>query len=205
VQGFAGAAAVVTLLAAAGCLIEDQSEGFPGVAVVGGDRPDGGASAAGGAGAAGGGSEGGFTGTGGSDGEGSAKNCSALPFGCVCAPTEPTQVAACTTASVVKKAGQQGACCQNDVNCICVAYECVRAGGGCSCQLAQASVTGTRVDDCGTVTTNPAIRCCRSYGQCICGTADCLLTETPVAGCSVQDLLSCAAGERSVSTCAVVP
>jgi hypothetical protein len=194
VQGFAVAATAVTLLAGAGCLVDESNDGFPGVAVVGGNESRGG-----GAGAD---SQGGFAGAG---GEGSAKHCSALPFGCVCSPTEPTQVGACTMASVIKKAGQQGVCCDNDVNCICLAYECVRAGGGCSCQLAQASLAGTRVDDCAAVTTNPTIKCCRSYGQCVCAAADCLLTETIVAGCSVQDLLSCAAGERTVGTCEVVP
>jgi len=128
-------------------------------------------------------------------------NCSALPFGCICAPSEPTQVGACTTTSVVKMAGQRGACCRNEVNCICVAYECVRMGGGCACQLAQAGTAGARVDDCGAAPANPAIKCCRSYGQCVCSATDCLLTETPVPDCSARDLAACAAGEAAVASC----
>jgi len=88
---------------------------------------------------------------------GTAMHCSALPFGCACGPEEPTQVGACNTTSVVKIAGQQGVCCDNSFNCICVAYECVRgAGSGCSCQLAQASMAGTRVENCSAVTASAA-------------------------------------------------
>jgi len=138
---------------------------------------------------------------GGGDGGGAATHCSALPFGCVCSPTEPSQVGACNTASVVQKAGQRSICCDNPYNCICVAYECVRDGSGsCSCQLA-AATAGTRVDDCGAVTTNPAIKCCRSYGQCVCSTLDCLPIETQVSGCSVTDLLTCDVGSDSVPAC----
>jgi hypothetical protein len=179
-------------VAAAGCFLQQDSGGYPGTSSTsstssraGSDGSDGGAGGSG-EGAAGG---------------GAAMNCSALPFGCVCAPAEPSQVGACTTSSVIKGPSQRGACCDNGFNCICVAYECVRMGGGCACQLAQASLAGARVDDCAAVTVNPAIKCCRSYGQCVCGTVDCLLTETQVAGCSVQDLLTCAAGEATVASC----
>jgi hypothetical protein len=96
--------------------------------------------------------------------------------------------------------GQQGVCCDNAFNCTCVAYECVRLAGACTCGLAAGS-PGTRVDDCSAATANPAIKCCRSYGQCVCSSTDCLLTETQVSGCSVQDLLICPAGDVSVDAC----
>jgi hypothetical protein len=128
-------------------------------------------------------------------------NCSALPFGCVCSPAEPSQVGACTTSSVAETPGQQGVCCAGAIHCICVAYECVRTGGACTCQLAQASAPAMRVDDCSAVTANPDVKCCRSYGQCVCSATDCLLTETQVSGCGVQDLLGCGAGETSVASC----
>jgi hypothetical protein len=128
-------------------------------------------------------------------------NCSALPFGCVCSPEEPTQVSACTTTSVANAAGQRGVCCAGPLNCICVAYECLRLGGGCSCQLTASNAPGTRLEDCGDVTANPAIKCCRSHGQCVCSSADCLLTEFRVSNCSVHDLAWCARGEDSVASC----
>ncbi len=128
-------------------------------------------------------------------------NCSALPFGCICSPIEPSQVGACNTSAVVRIPGQQAVCCNNAFNCTCVAYECVRTGGACTCGLAAASA-GARVDDCSAATVaNPAITCCRGYGQCVCGSADCLLTETQVSGCSVQDLLICPVGDVNVDAC----
>jgi hypothetical protein len=190
---------VASLMPAGGCFLEESAGGF----AAGRRQVDGGAAGDGQAGAPGGdgGAAAGGAEVGGSAGGGSAMNCSALPFGCVCSPSEPSQAGACTTASVVKMPGQQGVCCDNSFNCVCVAYECVRVGGGCSCQLAVAAAAGMRVDNCSAVTVNPGIKCCRSYGQCVCGVADCLLTETPVSGCSVQDLLACSPGESSVSSC----
>ena len=179
-RGVSIAAILLAPVAAAGCFLQKDAGGYAGsssTSYAGGD---------------GGGDDG---------GGGTAMNCSALPFGCVCAPAEPSQVGACTTSSVVKMSGQRGVCCDNGFNCICVAYECVMTGGGCACQLAQASLAGARVDDCGAATADPAIKCCRSYGQCVCSTVDCLLTETQVPGCSVQDLLTCADGEASPTTC----
>lgn len=129
-------------------------------------------------------------------------HCSALPFGCVCSPTEPSQVGACNTGSVIAASGQRSVCCNNPYNCICVAYECVRTNGSsCSCQLAAATAEGTRVDDCGTVSASPAIKCCRSYGQCVCSTLDCLPIETQVSNCNLTDLLTCDVGNDSVSAC----
>jgi len=129
-------------------------------------------------------------------------HCSALPFGCVCSSTEPSQVAACNTASVIATPGQRSVCCNSPYNCICVAYECVRANGSsCSCQLAAATAEGTRVDDCGTVSASSTIKCCRSYGQCVCSTLDCLPIETQVSNCNVMDLLTCDVGNDSVSAC----
>ena len=55
-------------------------------------------------------------------------------------------------------------------NCTCVAYECVRMAGACTCGLATDSA-GTRVDNCSAATANPAIKCCRSYWQCVCSSA----------------------------------
>lgn len=134
--------------------------------------------------------------------DGAALHCSALPFGCVCSPTEPSQASACNIASVIAMPGQQSVCCNNAYDCICVAYECVRVNGSsCSCQLAASNSEGTRVDDCGAVSANPAIKCCRSYGQCVCSNLDCLPIETLVPGCSVKDLLTCDVGNDSVSSC----
>jgi len=195
------ALALVGVVAAwpAGCML-DQTSNFAGSATVGGTdagpvAEDGGAGADGGAV---GESDGG---RGGSEG-GGAMHCSALPFGCVCAPTEPSQVGACNTQSVIKMPGQQSVCCDSPYNCICVAYECVRiSASNCSCQLAAASLAGTRVDDCGAVAGNAAINCCRSYGQCVCSTMECLLVETKVPDCNIQDLLTCDVGNDSVSRC----
>jgi hypothetical protein len=131
---------------------------------------------------------------------GDATGCSALPFGCVCSPTEPTQVRACTATSVVTGTGQRGVCCSNPFRCICASYECVRTGGACTCQLATTGA-GARVDDCSGVTDRPSIRCCLSYGQCVCSSVACLLTEAEVPNCSVQTLLGCPAGEGRVETC----
>lgn len=133
-------------------------------------------------------------------GGGMAMGCSSLPFGCVCSPGEPTQVRACTRTSVAMGPGQRGVCCGNPFQCICLAYECVRIGGGCSCQLA-APGGGTRVDDCSAVTANASIKCCRSFGQCVCSSTACLFTETSVPSCSVDDLLACPPGDTSVTTC----
>jgi len=196
-----GRALFVTVIAAslvpAGCFLEQDAGGF-----AAGGHVDAGATGDGRQGEDDGGGGGiGGAAAGGAAGGGSAMNCSALPFGCVCSPSEPSQVSACTTASVVGMPAQQGVCCDNSFTCLCVAYECVRTGGACSCQLAVAAAAGMRVDDCTAVTTNAGVTCCRSYGQCVCGAAACLVTETPVTGCSVQDLLTCSPGERSVSSC----
>ena len=67
--------------------------------------------------------------------------------------------------------------------------------------MRRALTAGTRVDDCGAVTANPAIKCCRSYGQCVCSTLDCLPIETQVSSCSVADLLICDVGSNSVPVC----
>jgi hypothetical protein len=193
------AAIIVASLMPAGCFLEASVGGFAASGHV-----DGAASAdapAGGPEQDGGGGGGIGAGDGGSAAGGSAMNCSALPFGCVCSPSEPSQVGACTTASVVRMPAQHGVCCDNSFNCVCVAYECLRVAGGCSCQLAVAAAAGMRVDDCSALTANPGIKCCRSYGQCVCGAADCPLTDTPVPGCSVQDLLACSPGESSVRSC----
>jgi hypothetical protein len=195
VRGFRLGAVLAASLAAGGCFLQRSSDGFAGGGSVagnggqGGDTPEGQGGSGAAAGAVGGG------------GAAGAMNCSALPFGCICAPSEPTQVAACTTSSVLKVAGQRGLCCDGAINCICVAYECVRTGGACNCQLAQPSLTGMRVDDCSGVTANPSITCCRGYGQCVCSFGGCLPTETQVSGCSVQDLLSCEVGETGVEGC----
>ena len=183
-RGSSQVAVVLALLVPAGCsLLREGSGGYAaGSGTAGVDGQDG---------SAGGGG-------------GTAMHCSALPpFGCACGPEEPTQVGACNTTSVVKMPGQQGVCCDNAFNCICVAYECVRgAGSGCSCQLAQPSMAGTRVENCSAVTASPTIKCCRGYGTCVCSSMDCVAgLETQVSGCSVQDLLACAVGEVSVGSC----
>jgi hypothetical protein len=213
------ATVVLASLMPAGCILQENSGGYAagGSGAVAGDGHDGGAADAQDEGAGDGpddpgadlpadgedASGGDGDGGGGSDGAGgAAMHCSALPFGCVCAPLEPSQVGACNTGSVIKMPGQRSVCCNNPYNCICVAYECVRiSGSNCSCQLAAASLAGTRVDDCGAVTGNPAIKCCRSYGQCICSTMDCLPIETQVPNCNIQDLLACDVGSESVSRC----
>jgi hypothetical protein len=187
-RSFSLAVVVLASLVPAGCFLKKDSGGFAGGGNLGGnDGGDGGS--------------GGVPGNGGSGAGGLAMNCSALPFGCVCSPEEPTQVSACNTTSVVKMPEQRGVCCDNAFNCICVAYECVRMGGGCSCQLAQASVAGTRVDNCSAVTASATIKCCRGYGTCVCSSMDCLPFEMQVTGCSVQDLLVCDIGNRSVQSC----
>jgi hypothetical protein len=162
----------------AGTVAEDAGVGADGVAV---GEPDGG--------------------TGGSDGA-AAMHCSALPFGCVCSPTEPSQVGACNIGSVIKMPGQRSVCCDSPYNCICVAYECVRiSASNCSCQLAAASLAGTRVDECSAPAGSGPIKCCRGYGQCVCSSLDCLPIETPVPSCNIQDLLVCDVGGDSVSRC----
>jgi hypothetical protein len=191
---------VLALLAPGACT---PQEGYGGYAVVGsgagGDRGEDG-SAPDESDESGVGGEAGSRG--GDTGGGGAMNCSALPFGCVCSPTEPSQVGACTAESVLKTPGQQGVCCDNSFYCTCVAYECVLINGAsCACQLADKSLGGTRADDCGATTVNAAVKCCRSYGQCVCSTADCLFTETQVSGCSVQDLLACDVGSARVQSC----
>ena len=193
---------------AAGCLGRESSGGFAGSATVGGNdagtsvEADGngvGGEETGGSGGDGADAAGGSGG--GPPNDGAAIMCSVLPFGCVCSPAEPSQVGACTTTSVVRMAEQRAVCCDDEFKCICVAYECVRAGSSCACQLAQAGAAGTRVDDCSAVTGNAAIKCCRSYGQCICSAMDCLPIETRVANCSLDDLLTCDANGKSVSRC----
>jgi hypothetical protein len=188
---------LLAALAPQACLMfQDSSGGFAaggpaGAVGSGDDRPDGGIPDGAG---------------GGDDGEpdpgagGTAMGCSALPFGCACSPTEPTQVRACTTTSVVKAPLQRGVCCSSAFLCICAAYECIGMGAGCSCQLAEPG-GGSRVTGCGGVTSNASIKCCRSFGQCVCSSVPCLLTETEVPACSVQELLTCAPNERSVETC----
>src|SRR5262245_52122751 len=136
------------------------------------------------------------------DAGGGAMHCSALPFGCVCSPTEPSQVDACNTGSVIKMPGQRSICCVSPYNCICVAYECVRvSASNCACQLAAAALAGTRVDTCSAPAGSAAIKCCRGYGQCVCSTMDCLPIETQVPSCNIQDLLACDVGSESVSRC----
>jgi hypothetical protein len=212
---FFAAVALASLASApAGCILRDDSGGNAagGAVAVGGGGQGGGdgdgvddagtGSADAGADATPGG-RGGEDGGGGEDsGGGGAMHCSALPFGCVCSPTEPSQVGACNTGSVIRASAQRSVCCDNPYRCICVAYECVRVNAAsCSCQLAAAKVDGARVGDCADVAAKPTIKCCRSYGQCVCSTTDCLPIETPVASCSVQDLLTCDAGDTGVSAC----
>ena len=190
---------VAASLMAAGCFLEENTGGFAaggGVGASNGHDASGCDTAGGPAGGGGRRGEGGAAG-GGRGWNTAMRCCSALPFGCICSPIEPSQVGACNTSSVVRMPGQQGVCCNNAFNCTCVAYECVRMGGACTCGLAAASA-GTQVDNCSATTANPAIKCCRGYGQCVCSSADCLLTETQVSGCSVQDLLACPAGDVSV-------
>ena len=195
-------AVVLASLVPIGCLLQAGSGGYAAVGSGAGGSDDNDGSppvASGDAGAGGGGSG---SGGGAAVGGGAAMNCSALPFGCICSPTEPSQVGACNIRSVIKMAGQQGVCCDNEFNCICVAYECVRINpANCACGLAAASLVGTRVENCSGTTANSAVKCCRSYGQCICSTADCLLTEAQVSGCSVQDLLICDVGNSRVDHC----
>jgi hypothetical protein len=196
------ATVVLAALLCPGCMLRAGSGGYAGEGTVAGDGHDGGgfdetddADADPRVG------DGGGTDGGGDEDGGAAMHCSALPFGCVCSPTEPSQVGACNTGSVIKMAGQRSVCCNSPYNCICVAYECVRiSGSNCICQLA-ATGAGARVDDCGAVTGSPAIKCCRSYGQCVCSALDCLPIETQVSNCNIQNLLVCDAGNESVSRC----
>jgi hypothetical protein len=203
------AAVVLAAAVPAGCVLNENSGGYAaGAGAVAGDDHDASAADASDEGAPDGlddaGADppvGGNDGGGGDDGGGAAMHCSALPFGCVCAPTEPSQVGACNTGSVIKMPGQRSVCCNNPYNCICVAYECVRAGAtNCACQLA-AATAGTRVDDCSGVIGNAAVKCCRSYGQCVCSTLDCLPIETRVPNCSIQDLVACDVDNESVPGC----
>jgi hypothetical protein len=189
--------AVVLLPTVTSC-IPGKIEGGPTVGVEtgsGGARGTGGATGSGG------------SGSGGASGP-VALSCSGTPAGCICADrdSQATDLASCSTSSVAKNIGEQGACCQGADLCACDSYACKSDASLGYCQCARTSdipgtLQGAALSDCPAPAAGQM--CCFSADthSCVCSAVDCDAGAMMVANCALAMVTVCGADQQVASSC----
>src|SRR5262249_40631550 len=110
------------------------------------------------------------------------------------------QLTACSPASVVQGATEQGVCCTAESLCWCIRYTCRSDPSSSYCQCGSvatlATVTlGSPVAACPAPAAGQ--KCCFSQdnASCICSRLACAAEETEVPGCSATAAGACNPGE----------